>query len=313
MSIDAITRSGRPLAPAAPTESDGTPAGVTVARMGPHRRLPAHLMLRRSNYLQVIMTLIITGLWELASHEFDLGFWISSPTEIIVELFRWYRSGELLSDVEVTVTAAGIGFLIGSFAGGLVGFVLGWVRGLGDLFEPFVLAIYTLPKVALAPLFVLWFGIGMLNKIMFAALLVFFMVFFTTFQGTRQVDRDLVENARLLGATGWDTWFKIALPYSSVWIFTGIRIGLPYALIGAIVGEFVAAQAGVGFRIKEATAIFNTAGVFAGLLVLMVISIAFLSILKLIERRALRWQSVGMTQSTLTTESGGATPSRAPS
>jgi NitT/TauT family transport system permease protein len=124
------------------------------------------------------------------------------------------------------------------------------------------------------------------------------MVFFTTFQGTRQVDRDLVENARVLGANRWDVWTKIAIPYSAVWVFTGIRIGLPYALIGAIVGEFVAAEAGVGFRIKEATTFFNTAAVFAGLLVLMMISGTLLGILKLIERRALRWQTASGAVST---------------
>jgi NitT/TauT family transport system permease protein len=154
-----------------------------------------------------------------------------------------------------------------------------------------VISFYTLPKIALAPLFVLWFGIGPTNKIMFAAMLVFFMVFFTTYQGTRQVDRDLVENARLLGASRWAIWTKIAVPYSAVWVFTGIRIGLPYALIGAIVGEFVAADSGVGFRIKEATSFFNTASVFAGLLVLMGISLMLLGILSLIERRVLRWQT----------------------
>ena len=169
--------------------------------------------------------------------------------------------------------------------------LLGWVKRLGNLFEPIILSIYTLPKIALAPLFVLWFGIGLMNKVMFAGMLVFFMVFFTTFQGTRQVDRDLVENARVMGANRWDIWTKIAIPYSAVWVFTGIRIGLPYALIGAIVGEFIAAEAGVGFRIKEATSFFDTASVFAGLVVLMAISGTLLGLLKLVERRALRWQT----------------------
>jgi NitT/TauT family transport system permease protein len=100
-----------------------------------------------------------------------------------------------------------------------------------------------------------------------------------------------VENARLLGASRWGIWTKIAIPYSAVWVFTGLRIGLPYALIGAIVGEFVAAESGVGFRIKEATSFFNTASVFAGLLVLMAISLALLGVLKLIESRVLRWQT----------------------
>ncbi len=229
--------------------------------------------------------------WEIAARVFKLDFWISSPSAVALEFKAWHATGLLASDLRLTLMEAGLGFLMGSLVGGFVGFALGWVKRLGDLLEPFILSIYTLPKIALAPLFVLWFGIGVTNKVMFAAMLVFFMVFFTTYQGTRQVDRDLVENARLLGAQRWDIWTKIAIPYAAVWVLTGIRIGLPYALIGAIVGEFVASEAGVGYRIKEATSLFNTAGVFAGLIVLMAISLLLLTLLKLIERRALGWQN----------------------
>jgi NitT/TauT family transport system permease protein len=241
--------------------------------------------------LQFAIVVVVLALWEWIGWAFHTEFWTSRPSAIAEALVQWGESGDLITDLRLTLVEAGVGFIIGSLCGGLTGFVLGWVRTLGDLFEPFVLSLYTLPKIALAPLFVLWFGIGATNKIMFSAMLVFFMVFFTTFQGTRQVDRDLVENARLLGASRWGIWTKIAIPYSAVWMFTGIRIGLPYSLIGAIVGEFVAAEAGVGFRIKEATSFFNTAGVFAGLIVLMAISLVFLGILRLIELRALRWQT----------------------
>lgn len=241
-------------------------------------------------YLQIVFLVAVFAIWEGSAVYFGTDFWTSRPSAIARELASWASSGLLWTDLKLTLMEAGIGFVIGSALGGLVGFVLGWVRRLGDFFEPFILSIYTLPKIALAPLFVLWFGIGAINKIMFSAMLVFFMVFFTTFQGTRQVDRELVENARLLGASNFGIWTKIAIPYSAVWVFTGIRIGLPYSLIGAIVGEFVAAEAGVGFRIKESTAFFNTAGVFAGLIVLMAISLVLLGALRLIERRALRWQ-----------------------
>jgi len=246
--------------------------------------------LHSDSFIQIVIAVSGLGGWEVFSRLFKLDFWISSPLQVVAEFGNWAKSGQLLNDLRLTLTAAGLGFVIGGIVGGLLGFVLGWVRRLGDLFEPFILSIYTLPKIALAPLFVLWFGIGVLNKVMFSSMLVFFMVFFTTYQGTRQVDRDLVENARLLGAQRWDIWTKIAIPYSAVWVLTGIRIGLPYALIGAIVGEFVASEAGVGYRIKEATSFFNTAAVFAGLVVLMGISLSLLTILRFVERRALAWQ-----------------------
>ena len=243
--------------------------------------------------LQVAFVVITFGAWEWLSNLLHAEFWVSRPSLVAIALVNWYKSGNLASDLQLTLTEAGGGFLIGSIAGALVGFVLGWVQRLGKLFEPMVLALYTLPKIALAPLFVLWFGIGPENKIMFSALLVFFMVFFTTFQGVKQVDRDLVANARLLGASRMAIWTKIAIPYAAVWVFTGIRIGLPYALIGAIVGEFVAADAGVGFRIKEATSFFDTASVFAGLVVLMAISLVLLGLLRLLEMRLMRWQTPG--------------------
>jgi len=241
--------------------------------------------------LQITIALAGLAAWEAVARLFETDFWTSSPSAVVAALIRWAASGDLATDMQVTLTEAGLGFVFGSIAGGLIGFVLGWVRRMGDLFEPFILSIYTIPKIALAPLFVLWFGIGIFNKIMFSGLLVFFMVFFTTYQGTRQVDRDLVENARLLGAGRWDIWTKIAIPYAAVWVFAGIRIGLPYSLIGAIVGEFVAAEAGVGYRIKEATAFFSTASVFAGLIVLMAISFILLAILRFVESRTLRWQT----------------------
>ena len=250
-------------------------------------------------HYQIALFVVCMALWQWIATAYNTEFWTSSPVSVIEELVRWYDSGMLLSDVKLTLFEAAAGFFIGSLFGGVIGFILGWVRRLGDLLEPFILAYYTLPKIALAPLFVLWFGIGVLNKVMFSSMLVFFMVFITTYQGVRQVDRDLVQNVTLLGASRYHVWTKVAIPYSAAWTFTGLRIGLPYALIGAIVGEFVASNAGVGYRIKEATSFFNTASVFAGLLVLMAISTVLLGLLKIMERRAFRWQNAATINVTL--------------
>ncbi len=243
---------------------------------------------------QVLLLLAMMLLWEFNSYYFDMEFWISSPSAILRSLAKWHATGMLWSDLQITLLEASVGFLVGAVVGAVFGFLLGWVRALGDLLEPFVLSLYTVPKIALAPLFILWFGIGPFNKMMFSAMLVAMMVFITTFQGVRQVDRDLVANVVLLGARPFQTWTKIAIPYAAVWIFTGLRIGLPYALIGAIVGEFIAADRGVGYRIKEATSFFDTSAVFAGILVLMFISTILLMCLRVVERHVLRWQTVDL-------------------
>lgn len=240
---------------------------------------------------QILTVVAILACWEIGARVFNSEFFTSRPLAIVTALQAWWNSGRFFTDLQMTLAAAAGGFVIGSVVGGFVGFVFGWVRKLGNLFEPLILSLYTLPKIALAPLFVLWFGIGLTNKIMFSSLLVFFIVFFTTFQGTRQVDQDLVQNARVLGAGRWDVWTKIAIPYAAVWVFTGIRLGLPYALIGAIVGEFVASDRGIGYRIKEATSFFDTASVFAALFVLMLISGSLLAMMRLVESYVLRWQS----------------------
>lgn len=219
-------------------------------------------------------------------------FWTSSPSEIVLQLYRWIGDGVLLPAMGVTLLETISGFVIGASLGAVVGFALGWWPRVGDVLQPVILPFYALPKTALAPLFVLWFGVGILTKTMFAALLVFFLVFFTTYQGTRKVDRDLVVIARVLGARRVDTWRTIALPSAAVWVFSGLRIGLPYAFRGAIVGEFIAASEGVGFLIRLSGARFNTAGVLAGVVVLIVVSAALLALMKLIEQRVLRWQAV---------------------
>lgn len=273
-------------------------AAELEAELPQTRGKPGLLLHRARRHGLMLAQLLLLGgsltAWQVASGVFKLEFWISSPMAVVQAMLAWAGDGTLASDVGVTLLEAGFGFVLGATAGALVGFLFGWFRGLGDLFEPFIMSFYTLPKIALAPLFVLWFGIGTLNKVMFAGLLVFFMIFFTTFQGTRQVDADLIANARLMGASRFATWTKIALPFSAVWVFTGLRIGLPYSLIGAIVGEFVAAQSGVGYRIKQATSEFDTASVFAGLVVLSAISFVLLGLLKLIEKRTLRWQVAGV-------------------
>lgn len=240
--------------------------------------------------IQAAIVVVALGGWEVVSTSFDFEFWISSPSSVWEQLVTWASSGELWLGIKATMMVTLLGFVPGALAGALTGFVFGWFRTVGRIFEPFVLALYTLPKIALAPLFVLWFGIGVLPKVVLAAVLVFFLVFFTTFQGAKSVDRSMLEMGYLMGGGKLEVFRKIVVPTSAVWMFSGFKIALPYALIGAVVGEFIAATEGIGFMIKNATNEFNTAGVFGGLVVLMILATLLTQVLRLIEHKVLHWQ-----------------------
>ena len=147
------------------------------------------------------------------------------------------------------------------------------------------------PRTALAPLFIVWLGIGLWSKVGVVFLLTFFLNFFNTYTGMRQMDQEYVDLASLMGVKGWKLTFKVIFPAISPYVFTGIRTSIPFAVIGAIVGEFVAATEGVGFFIRMSAGIFKTADVFVGIIVLMIMVVIMDKIAEMIERRALRWQT----------------------
>lgn len=278
-------------APADVAQRDGVSSSQRLRRARSRPLEPKSGLSRRNlTILQAAAVLALLAAWQFVGTVLGASFWVSQPSDIASTLGSWAVAGTLIRDLGVTLGEALVGFVIGALLGSIVGFALGWTRPVGDVLEPLILSFYTLPKIALAPLFVLWFGIGATTKVMFAALLVFFLTFFTTFQGTRNVDMELVENARVMGASRVDTWRKIAIPYSAIWMFTGLRIALPYAIIGAVVGEFIASQAGIGFRIQRSAELYDTSGVFAGLILLMVIAMLALHVLNLVERHVLRWR-----------------------
>ena len=153
------------------------------------------------------------------------------------------------------------------------------------------IALNGIPRTALAPLFIVWLGIGLWSKVGVVFLLTFFLNFFNTYTGMRQMDQEYVDLARLMGVKGWKLSVKVIFPAISPYVFTGIRTSIPFAVIGAIVGEFVAATEGVGFFIRMSAGIFKTADVFVGIIVLMIMVIIMDRIAEMVERRALRWQS----------------------
>ena len=274
-----------------------------TAKAGPQRSETAQPMAKTAATRPLVMrrlsvTLVRAGIivgfflaWELASGRWIEPFLISSPSRIFTSLLTGFSSGDLLQHTWVTFQEIAIGFPVGAIAGIGLGYAFGRSRLLADIFEPIIIALNGIPRTALAPLFIVWLGIGLWSKVGVVFLLTFFLNFFNTYSGMRQMDQEYVDLANLMGVKGWKLTFKVILPAISPYVFTGIRTSIPFAVIGAIVGEFVAATEGLGFFIRMSAGIFRTADVFVGIIVLMIMVIIMDKIAEAVERRALRWQT----------------------
>jgi NitT/TauT family transport system permease protein len=249
---------------------------------------------KRRIWIALCRVAIIGGfflLWEIASERWIDAFLISSPSRILKSMIAGFQSGDLVVHSWVTFQEILIGFPAGVILGIALGYAFGRSRLLAEVFEPIIIALNGIPRTALAPLFIVWLGIGIWSKVGVVFLLTFFLNFFNTYAGMRQLDQEFVDLARLMGASRWRLTFRVILPAISPYVFTGIRTSIPFSVIGAIVGEFVAATEGVGFFIRQAAGLFRTADVFVGIIVLMLMVIAMDKVAELVERRALSWQA----------------------
>jgi NitT/TauT family transport system permease protein len=253
---------------------------------------------RRFSKRNLAVTSLRTGviggfllLWEIASGRWIEPFLISSPSRIVSSMIENFRSGDLLQHTWVTFQEIAIGFPIGAITGIALGYGFGRSRFLAEIFEPIIIALNGIPRTALAPLFIVWLGIGIWSKVGVVFLLTFFLNFFNTYAGMRQMDQEYIDLARLMGAKRWKLTFNVILPAISPYVFTGIRTSIPFSVIGAIVGEFIAATEGVGFFIRLSAGVFKTADVFTGIIVLMILVIVMDTVADMVERRVLRWQA----------------------
>jgi NitT/TauT family transport system permease protein len=232
----------------------------------------------------------IVGLWQALSALRGMAFYISSPSAIWLRERQWLADGTLLFHTSITVEETLGGFVLGAVAGIVAGFVIGPQRELGEIVDPFIVAVYSIPKVALAPLFIVWFGVGIWMKIVLATVTVFFIVFFNTVAGVRNVDSDLVNAVWLMGASSREILLKVIVPHALSAALTGVRIAIPYALIGAVVGELIASNRGIGYLISSAASQFDTAGVFAALIVLTILATILNALVNVIDRRTSVWK-----------------------
>lgn len=182
------------------------------------------------------------------------------------------------------------GFLWGTSLGVLIGLVLGRSQYLSRIFEPFIVAMNSIPRIALVPLIILMFGLGDLSKVVTAGIVVFFVVFFNTFEGTRSVDRDQIAAARLLGASELTVLRTVVVPSALAWVFASLTPAVSFALIGVIVGEFIGAERGLGKLIIEAEARANAAEMMVAIFVMMIVGILLAWIVRRVQAYLLRWQ-----------------------
>ncbi|GAA2540213.1 ABC transporter permease [Winogradskya consettensis] len=244
--------------------------------------------------VRVAVVVVWLGSWELtASHWID-PFFYSKPTLIWERLVDWFTEGTAFGSVWIqiatTLQEAVLGFIIGAIGGVVLGILLGRARFAADVAAPFIKAANAVPRIVLASLFVIWFGLGLTSKVATAVVLVFFAVFFNAFQGAREVDRNLVNNARILGASRSQVLTSIVVPSATSWIFASLHAAFGFALIGAVVGEYAGADKGLGLLIANAQGTFDAAGIYAGMIITTVIALLAEWLLTLLENRLLRWR-----------------------
>ena len=213
------------------------------------------------------------------------------PTPTATFVTMWQKRGYLIEHTWPTVYAIAIGFLIAAAAGLTFAIGIAYSRWIREVTYPFLVAAQVVPKIALAPLFLIWFGVGLLPKVVIAALIAFFPIVINTAKGLTSVEPELIQFMRSLGATWNEVFFKISLPWALPYIFASFKISITLAVVGAVVGEFIASDVGLGYLINYANITLETKTMFAGLLVLSGVGIVMFLIIVALERYFLSWQA----------------------
>lgn len=235
------------------------------------------------------ITFLLAWEWGAASKLLD-QFFFSRPSDVAARVWHWMLTGTIWAHLFTTLIEAALAFAIGAFFGILFGFVLARVPKLAALFDPFIKIANSLPRVVLAPIFLLWFGLGIWSKVALGVTVVFFIVFFNTYRGVREVDRVIVDNARMLGASEGQLIRHVLIPSAVTWIFSSLHVSIGFAIISVVVGEYLGASSGIGYVIAQAEGVFDTTGVFAGMTILAIGVLLVGAGVNRLERRLLRWK-----------------------
>ncbi|MGQ0551222.1 MAG: ABC transporter permease [Armatimonadota bacterium] len=239
---------------------------------------------------RVVFGLVLLSLWELTSGRVIDAFWVSSPSRVFGYLWRIAADGSLFDHLWITLFETFSGFFIGAALGIAGGFLLARTEVVAEVLDPYIVAFNGIPRIALAPLFIIWFGIGPTSKVILVVIVVSFLTFFNTYAGVKGADLELKNMVRIMGANERQVLFKVTLPAAIPWITTGLKLSVPYALVGAVVGEFIAASKGLGYLINYNTGLFSTTGALGGILVLAVIVALCTEAISRTEAYLLRWR-----------------------
>ena len=238
---------------------------------------------------RVLVGLACLALWQ-AAHLYLGAEWISSPADIAWRVAEIAASGELVRHTAATLSEAALGFVLGGGAGILLPFALRASPRLTAALDPFFTAAMGVPKLALAPLLILWFGIGLVSKVVFVAAVVFFFLFFNVLAGVRSIDPRLASAVRVLGGREWTVTREIAWQTALPYVFSGLKVALPRAISAAVVGEFIAADRGLGYYINNARAMADPVGLFTGVALVTALVLALDAGLERLQARSLAWR-----------------------
>jgi NitT/TauT family transport system permease protein len=272
----------------------GTPARNAAAAGAPPRRArPAWFSPDNAVSVQVsrvVFAAVVLGAWQYGADRWFDSFYFSTPLKIFQQVGQELIAPGFYHDLWVTTFEMILGFGIGAGGGMVLGVLLARSAYVAKVLDPFLLALYSIPRVALAPMLIVWFGIGYSSKVFLAATLVFFVVFFNTLAGIRSVDKALCDIARVMKATEWQVFRKVMLPSASSWILTSIKVSLPFALVGVIFGEYLVSSEGLGFRLNNYSTNYNISGAMAIIFLLMILMLVLTTATNAFEGRLLRWR-----------------------
>ncbi|MCW7538202.1 ABC transporter permease [Aquabacterium sp. A7-Y] len=250
--------------------------------------------------LRLGLTLILLLLWFVMTEpgllppffftsDTQAAFFFGQPLRVLQTLWAWIASGEILPHLGITLVETMLAFVIGTGAGLAVGLWLALNPLASAVADPFLKALNAMPRVILAPIFAVWFGLGIWSKVFFGTTLVFFIVFFNVYQGTREVSTTVLANVRMLGVPKAAMLRHVYLPAATSWVFSSLHTSIGMAFVGAVVGEYLGSSSGVGYLIHQAEGVFDINTVFAGIVLLTVFALALDAAVSVIERRLLVW------------------------